>query len=213
MEDYFYSVHFMDEKEKKEFMDDVKNTFYKDKNINNLIFLGLQDDRGIFKYDNEILYYDTWEQCWDKTYSEILNYSTKDKCELAKLINDTNPNIEFHLYPFFSKETDEPYIINPEYIINNIEDATECVISKEDYKLSIHWKKDLIVTINSDPTIYEHTYTIENNGKFMGGFIDHDSHFQLGDAYTNALLLPNGDLVIMNMGDVSSLIIIKLIHE
>lgn len=52
-------------------------------------------------------------------------------------------------------------------------------------------------------------YYITKNNKIISGFNDPSTHFQMGDGHTICYLAENGDLIIENCGDVSSVVIVK----
>jgi hypothetical protein len=65
-----------------------------------------------------------------------------------------------------------------------------------------------IVFINS----YNGQYEVRQcllNGEFVSGFVDMQSHFQIGDCATSAYKDKDNNLIIYNQGDVSSIVCIK----
>lgn len=206
--------YIFNEEDKETIKNNFINSFFTDKNIKNLVFLHIEDgfnSCGIFRYNDEILYYDIDCEMWYSIYYEILNYNNKDTCELVKLMKKSSKNIEYILHPFFTKNNFNPFNLNPEYIVD-ISNSKELVCKEtiDDCgysKIVIDWKDGLQIHIDSS----NNTYIVKKDGKFISGFVDDSTHFQLGDSYTTATLLNNSDIIIYNYGDVSSAVIIKIV--
>lgn len=198
--------------------ENIKNTFlaefYKNKNMEDLVFLGTTGEFnsiGVFKYADEFLCYDIEQEKWYSLYYETLNYNNKNDCNLVKLIKKSSKNIEFILHPFLDKDESDNLILEPNHIVD-MNGSSELIVEKTiddccNSNAVIGWKDGLAIHINSG----DNTYIVKKDNKFVAGFIDEEANFQLGDNYTNAYMLNNGDIMIYNYGDVCSAVIIKVV--
>jgi len=159
---------------------------------------------GVFKCNDDFLCYNIDDEKWFSIYYEKLNRNNKTS-KLVKLIENSSENIEFILHPFFTNEDHDIFNLLPEYIVD-IKHSEDLYIQNKPNKMIVHWKDGLKLHINRN----ENTYIIKKDDNFVSGFVDNETHFQIGDCCTRAELLNNGDLMIYNSGDVCSLVIVKL---
>jgi hypothetical protein len=132
-------------------------------------------------------------------------------------------NIDYELYPstdttlyydphmFFENDKidklKEQLILNPKIKFNNQSDFD--ILNDETITLEMGclYKDNMKVYIGrTDDKII---YIVAEDGNIISGFIDKVMSYQLGDGSTDFYIHENGDLIINNSGDVSSMIIIK----
>lgn len=191
-----------DEDQLKTNINNMYNYFYMNKNIKDLVFVYIEDECIIFKYKDNILYYNLFDEKWNTMYYEIVNYNNKNKSELVELMINSSPNIVFTLHPFFTEKDKEVYFLNIDYIV----DMTNSKIVFQDKvnNVVIDWIDGIKLYINNN------TYILKKYDNFIAGFTDKETHFQLGDCCTIVYILNNGSLMIYNCGDVTSVVIINI---
>ena len=127
-----------------------------------------------------------------------------DKALGVKLLNDNN-DIIYELYPFKQCKTitvkslgyDESLLKELNYDVLYLDGC-------KNLEYSCKWKNGMTFDMNLDVT-----YRIKKNGKILSEFFDNVTYFQMGDEDTTIYLYDDKDLIIVNEGDVESMVIIK----
>lgn len=183
----------------KSFMSYSKNT-----NINDLKLITLDDVTALFTYNNHFIFYNIESDIWGTILHEVLNTNTNS--QYAKLIDNSDANVEYILYPF-ENDTDLIVSVCPEYLTDmsgSIElECTEMSLCENMYILENGYK--LYISNTDDGW----TYIIKKEDTFVSGFIDYECNFQLGDCITQTYMLKNGNIIVYNYGDVPSAVIIR----
>jgi hypothetical protein len=125
----------------------------------------------------------------------------------VQLLPDSSDQIEYVLYPF-EQGCDLPL----KYLIPTIGgkflSPLKTIYHMDECKLHhrIKWTDEFTLLIDHDEP-----YKIIRNddGTVVSGFIDESAHFQIGDACTLAHLDDQGNLIVCQGGDVSSVVIVK----
>ena len=138
-----------------------------------------------------------------------LSVESSDNDFGIKLIEDSDKKISYELYPF-----DQGDEISLESILRIKESELKKVKSKkckspkclgdDIAELKYEWTDSMFLYICN-----EGGYYVVKDNKIISGFLDPETHFQLGDGSTTCYLTDNNDLVVENCGDVSSVVIIK----
>lgn len=112
-------------------------------------------------------------------------------------------NVEYELYSYNQCEEIPVNIMVDDIVL-------DCPNGEEDMSYFIwDWKfKDKLLTVVFDSTNIP-TYSVHHNNNIISVFEDHSYNFQSGDGYTSAYITKNNHFVIDNIGDVSSLVILK----
>jgi hypothetical protein len=173
--------------------------YKKNININDLIFIILDDVKAIFRYNNHFMFYDIEDDIWGTILHEVLNTTTNSK--YAELIENSSTIIEYILYPF---ESDNDLIIT--ICAENLTDMDGAILIQpaefETYGYVYDLQNGYKLYING-------SYIIKKDDQFVSGFIDEKCNFQLGDCRTQTYILNNGNILVYNHGDVKSAIIIR----
>lgn len=178
-------------------------------NINDLQFLCIADDNenALFTFPNSCIVarYFCFDPTWSVPERHELIVGTKSTLEDVKLLENSSHDIEYVLYPF-----DQDFNLQMSYLMPTLGTFLDKSSLKEIYnngsKLhhKIKWTDELTVVLDHDEP-----YKVLLNGKFLSGFSDDPTHFQLGDCCTIAYTDKNDNLIICQHGDVSSVVIIK----
>jgi hypothetical protein len=183
--------------------------YKRDINVDDLKFIYIEnghDKIGFFKYNDEYLFCNVDSEFCGTIFHEVLNINTNKNCKYAKLLSDSNPNIEFILHPFIT-DAGHDIFIDIEYLVdmNGAIELTYKELSYTQYVFECNNNIKLLIDYDLD----SRSYVILKHDKVVAGFVDDDAYFQLGDSITQAYLLNNGDIIVCNYGDVQSVVIIR----
>lgn len=207
------------EEEQKNQIDTFKSSFsecdfFEKKDINKLNFLSIEkdDESALFKFSksNTIYKYKFFDCCWtEPCVRYTLNVGNNYELNDVNLIENSSNSIEYVLYPFYQ----DNIIPNKYLMIDDGQFIDETLLKKifstdnTDFDLiyNVKWTDKLSLVVTHDDS----TYKILSNGEFLSGFVDNPAHFQLGDGSTEVYTYNENNLIIMNIGDVSSIVIVK----
>ncbi len=182
-------------------INELKQHFFVDKDINKLEFIGFVEDVGFFKYKNEFMFCELNDYTWGKLEKEYLD-TNNPISETTCLMKDSSNKISYVL----KKIDDTFYPIIDDMVNFNILTVIEPNWDDIDKK-SVKWVDNIEIKIE------DNKYILMKNNEFFSGFEDVENCFQPGDAfitvYTNKC---NNKLIIKNIGDVSSIIEIMYIQ-
>lgn len=178
--------------------------------IKDLQFLCIEEDEegALFKFSNSdtIFRYYMFDPMWNAMCEKYeLIVGRVSTLEGVKLLENSSRDIEYVLYPF---EQGNELPLN--YLVINdgeyLDDSSLKQIYYNGCELhhEIKWTDELTLVLDHDEP-----YKILSNGKFLSGFSDDPTHFQLGDGCTIVYTDKHSNLIVCQHGDVSSVVIIK----
>ncbi len=112
----------------------------------------------------------------------------------------TNGDIEYELYPY--QQCRE---IPVEVMVPNIKTVCPKVVPECAWHWNVNGKKLTVGLIGE----HEPIYVVYDNDKEISCFVDYSYSYQEGDGDTRAFVTEDNEFVIDNMGDISSLVILK----
>lgn len=169
--------------------------YNKNINIDNLIFIELDDVIAIFTYNDYFMFYDVDDDTWGTILHEVLNTTTKSN--YAILMENSSTNIEYILYPFE----------NVSICDENLTDMAGAIEIHNFEPLGYLYS---VYSLHNGYTLYiDGSYIIKKDDQFVSGFIDERCNFQLGDCMTQVYILNNGNILVYNYGDVPNAVIIR----
>ena len=116
----------------------------------------------------------------------------------TQLLKNSCDEISYELYPFNQSEEIPGNLLIGDKKMKHLGDINEYNVSKVKIKNNMHLE------------IHEGCiYKIIKDKKTISGFSDPDTHFQLGDYCTSIFEIEDGNILVENSGDVSSIVIIK----
>ena len=161
----------------------------------------------VFRLDSKLI--GLKKDVWFEVPVIHLSTESPDNNFGIKLIDDCDNTISYELYPFeqsneISLETiikkNELQKVNPTTAYKSFNKCLDTI------DIKYEWINDMFLYIG------EEGYYIVKNHKIISAFLDPETHFQSGDFDTICYLTNDGNLVIHNCGDVSSIVIIKYNH-
>lgn len=217
-----------DDEFKKNVQDYVIKSFnkhYEHNNFLKLLFITSidGDECYIFNMDGILIRYNTDDDdIWstipkiELATTNVTTYGKVEKYDIPILSDDSSKNIRYELYPFEQtceiplngldmhdndlKQLEFKFI---DYEVKIIDERIEKISDKDTYLTGkCEWKDEFVLWI------IDGTYAIEKNNQIISMFIDEKAVYQLGDGSTECFLYNNKDLIIVNDGDVSSVVVV-----
>jgi hypothetical protein len=184
--------------------------------ISELQFLSFTtcDETALFTIPNTDIvarYYvdsdDTWlyGTQWNIPERHELTVGVPSTLDGVELLPNSSSKIEYVLYPY-EQGCDLPMSYLIPTIGSFLDETSLKNVYESDSKLHhvIKWTDELTLILDFDKP-----YKVVLNGEFLSGFVDEETHFQLGDGGTLAYIDKDKNLIVCQCGDVSSVVIIK----